>query len=254
MKQYIYFFIFCFAVYDCTAQDKSNRVPIGIGFLETNTTYPIALYSNENDSVPFDIIRFRKRKDGTTKFITKLELKPYQISEGDSYEEGEREINSGLAPIGAKLKFRVIDSTQNHFKIITNENSNQEFFIKVEPQKVYYKSLSQVYENNCPNCPGLKYNPNWNVFETWDRYLKRVEFITKRNLKIYDKPNGKIIFEDKHNKFLPFNVIELKGDWIKLKKGFGREFNFDESKNYDGWIQWKNGNEILIKIVEITYE
>ena len=254
MKPYIYLFIFCFTIYNCTAQDKSNTTPVGIGLLETNTTHPIALYSNKNDSVPFDIIRFNKRKDGTTKFITKLELKPYQISEGDSYEEGEREINSGLVPIGAELKFRVIDSTQNHFKIITNEDSNQEFFIKVEPQKVYYKSLSQVYENNCSNCPGSKYNPNWNVFETWDRYLKRVEFITKRNLKIYDKPNGKIIFEDKHNKFLPFNVIELKGDWIKLKKGFGREFNFDDSKNYDGWTQWKNGNKISIKIVEQTYE
>ena len=63
-----------------------------------------------------------------------------------------------------------------------------------------------------------------------------------------------MIFEDKQNTFLPFNITEVNGDWIKLKKGMGRESNFDATKNFDGWTIWKEGNKILIDITEHTYE
>lgn len=254
MKSTIYYLIICFSINSCKGQDESKNIPFGIGILETNTVYPIPLYKNKSDISPVEIINFKTRKNGSTEFITKLNLEPYAISEGDTYEEGKREIRHGLVPIGSELRFRVIDSTETYFKVITNEKTKEAYFIKINPEGAYYKTLSQVYENSCSNCPNSKYNPNWNVFETWERYLKRVEFVTKRELKIYDKPNGTVIFEDINNDFLPFNVIELDGEWIKLKKGFGREFNFDESKNYDGWTQWKKGNKILIDITEQTYE
>jgi len=254
MKPIIYYLIFCFSFYSCKGQNEYRNNSLGIGILETNTVYPIPLFKNKNDSKPIDIIKFKTRDDGSTEFITKINLKPYNIFEGDTYDEGEKEISQGLVPIGSELRFRVIDTTEIYFKVITNEKSKEAYFIKTEPKRVYYKTLSQVYENNCSNCPNSKYNPNWNVFETWERYLKRVEFITKRELKIYDQPNGKIIFEDNNNDFLPFEITKVKGDWIQLKKGFGREFNFDESKNYNGWTQWKIGNKILIDITEETYE
>ncbi|MBV7441000.1 hypothetical protein KRX57_06165 [Weeksellaceae bacterium TAE3-ERU29] len=90
-------------------------------------------------------------------------------------------------------------------------------------------------------------------FETWKDYLKRVKIITKQDLKIYDKPNGKVIFENKENEHLPFNIVELKGDWAKIEK-LGGDFKQNDFKKYNGWTQWKKGSEILIDIVEYVYE
>ena len=183
MKLILFYSIFWISILDCNAQKKSEGTQIGIGFLETNTSFPIDMYKNGSDIVPFDTLEFNIRKDGTTEFKTKLKLKPYVISQGDSYDEGEKNINHGLIHFGPELKFRVIDSTKTHFKILTNEETNEIFYIKIEPHRAYYKTISEVHKNNCSNCPNSKYNPNWNVFETWERYLKRVEFIEKNELK-----------------------------------------------------------------------
>lgn len=232
---------------------KSNK-PIGIGLLTVNTEFPIPLYKSVNDTIPFETIEFKINRKGVTKFITKLDLNPYFMYEGDSYEESRGRRNMGLVGLAPELKFRVIDSTETTFTVITNEIKNTAFIIKIDPKGVYYKSPHEFYENNCINCPGSVYNPKYYTFETWERYLKRLEYIEKDNLQIYDKPNGNIIFENKNNDFLPFNIVEVEGDWIKLKKASGRESYFDENQNYDGWTQWKDGNTILIQIVEVTYE
>jgi len=255
MKPTIYYLIlfFCISFYNCKGQSRYSNNSLGIGFLETNTVYPIFLFKNENDSKPIDTIKFKTRENGSTEFITKINLKPYHIFEGQAYDDGKKEIDEGLAPINSELKFRVIDTTDTYFKVITNEKSKETYFIKIDSKRAYYKTLSQVYEHNCPDCSNSKYNPNWNVFETWERYLMRVEYIEKRDLKIYDQPNGKVIFKNSNNDFLPFEITKVKREWIKLKKGFGREFNFDESKNYNGWTQWRIGNKILIDITEQTY-
>ena len=254
MKSTFLYLLLCLSFYSCNGQEKSENTPIGIGILQTNTTYPISLYVNESDKIPVEVLKFKTRKDGTTEFITSLSLRPYVISEGDSYEAGKTHINRGLIRFPPEIKFRVIDSTNNSFKVITNEILNETYYIKLDSLSTYYKTESELYENSCSNCPNSNYNPKWNIFETWERYLIRAEFVTKNELKIYEIPNGKIIFENDNNKFLPFNITEVEGDWIKLRKGFGREFNFENSKNYDGWTQWKDGNKILIDIVEHTYE
>jgi hypothetical protein len=243
-----------FTICSCNGQGKLTNPLIGIGLLQANTTFPIPLYKNENDSFPLEIVRFKIDNNGITKVITNLKLKPYVISEGDSYEAGKKNVSMGLVRFSPELKFRVIDSTKISFKVITNENTGESYFIKIDSKSAYYKNERQYYDTGCIGCPNSIYNPQWYLFETWERYLKRVEFIVKKNLKIYDKPNGAIIFEGNNNKFLLFNVIEVNGDWIKLKQGFGREFNFEKSVNYDGWTQWRDGNRILIEITEHTYE
>lgn len=254
MKLKIILLLSYFVLFSCNGQEEISNAPIGIGLLQTNTEFPISLYKNENDAVPADILKFKTSTSGVTKFITDLKLKPYAIYEGDSHKSGEKNRNMGLVRFPPVLKFRVVDSTKTSFKVVTNEHLNESYYIKRDPKSAYYTSEQQLFDNNCSNCPDSNYNPNWNIFETWERYLKRAEFISKQNLKIYDKPNGKVIFEDKQNTFLPFNISEIKGDWIKLQKGMGRESNFAESHNYDGWTQWKEGNKIVISITEHTYE
>ncbi|MBO0593246.1 hypothetical protein I2486_17720 [Cellulophaga sp. E16_2] len=249
------FIIFSFLVlpYVYGQENKASEITIGIGILHVNTTYPIYLYKDINDTLPFADIVFKKHKSGTTTISTALDLKPNSISEGGTHKADRELIKSGLAPTSKKLNFIVTEASEYYFKVVTNKETNEAFFIKREKQHVYYKTKGALFQNSCSNCADSNYNPRWFIFETWERYLKRVHYIEKPNLILYDKPNGDIIFKNNDHSFLPFNVVEVKGDWIKLKKATGRENMFDASENYDGWTQWKNGNEILITIIESMF-
>ncbi|TCD01394.1 hypothetical protein [Pedobacter psychroterrae] len=238
----------------CARQKQGRPQAIGLGLLTVNTQYPIPLYKNEADDLPFDTLKFEIGKSGKTLFLSGIELQPYLISEGDSDEEGEEHLKMGLVRFGPELKFAVVDTGEKFFRVIGNQANMNEFVIKKAPGAVYYSEERMLYDNSCINCPGSKYNPRWYVFETWERYLKRVEFITKDSLVIYEVPDGKVLFELKDQTFLPFAVTDVKGDWIKVKKGFGRESNFDTGKYYDGWIKWREGTHLLIDITERTYE
>lgn len=241
-------------LYSCARQKQGRPQAIGLGLLTVNTQYPIPLYKNEADELPFDTLKFEISKSGKTLFISGIELRPYLISEGDSDEEGEEHLKMGLVRFGPELKFAVLDTGENFFRVIGNQAGMEEFVIKKVPGAVYYSEERMLSDNSCSNCPGSRYNPRWYVFETWERYLKRVEFITKDSLVIYEVPDGKVLFERKDQNFLPFAVTEVMGDWIKVKKGFGRESNFDTGGDYDGWIKWREGTHLLIDITERTYE
>jgi hypothetical protein len=238
----------------CARQKPRKPQALGIGLLTVNTGYSIPLYKHETDDLPFDTLRFETSKSGKTSFIAKIKLQPYLMSEGDSDKEGEEHVKMGLVRFGPELKFSVVDTGESYFRVVYNHTSREELVIKKEPGAVYYSEERMVSDNNCSNCPGSKYNPRWYVFETWERYLKRVEFITKDSLTIYDHPGGKLIFEQKDQTFLPFTVSQVRGDWIKVIKGFGRESNFDGLSNYNGWIKWREGSNLLIDITERTYE
>jgi hypothetical protein len=253
-KYLIILFLFILCSCNGKGQQRAPEKIIGLGLLTVNTQYALPLYKNYTDNTPFDTLKFQVAKSGITSFLSKIRLKPYLMSGGDSYDAGRKNINMGLIRFSPELKFRVADTTASLFKIVTNEETGESFFVKRNAANAYYTSEKELFDHSCGNCPGVRYNPVWYIFETWERYLKRVEFITKEHLVIYDQPNGKVIFENKENTFLPFTVIAVKGEWIKLKKGFGREFNFDSSKNYNGWTRWREGQQKVIDIVEHTYE
>lgn len=240
--------LLCILFCSCQSQKEYENNAIGIGLLEVNTVYPIPLFRKEKDAIPIDTLKFKHRDNGTIEFVTKINLKPYNIYEGDTHDEGQRKMELGLVSKPPQLRFRVMDSTETFFQVIANETSNESYFIKIDPERVYYKTLSQLYENNCSDRP----NTNWNLFETWERYLRRVDFITKKDLKIFDQPDGQIIFENSDDDFLPFVVSDVRGGWIKLQKGFALES--DTSKNYNGWTRWRIGDRVLIDIVEVAYE
>lgn len=250
------FILMCFLsfLYSCTSQKQGRPQANGLGLLTVNTQYPIPLYKSEADDLPFDTLKFERSKTGKILFVSGVELRAYLMSEGDSYKEGEDHVRMGLVHFGPELKFSVVDTGESFFRVISNQMSMEEFVIKKVPEAVYYSEERMLSDNSCSNCPGSKYNPKWYVFETWERYLKRVEYITKDSLVIYDAPGGKVLFEHKDQTFLPFGVTEVKGEWIKVKKGFGRESNFDTGKDYDGWIKWREGENLLIDITERTYE
>lgn len=243
-----------FSLFQCKEPKTNPKKVIGLGLLTVNTQYEIPLYKSESAPTVSEILKFEIEKSGVTKFVSRIKLKPYLRSGGDSDKGGRMNISMGLIRFPAELKFRVLDTTALFFKIVTNEDTWETFFIKRDKLSSYYTSERELMDNNCSNCPGKKYNPRWFVFETWERYLKRVEFITKQKLVIYDQPGGRVIFENKKHVFLPFSVMELKGEWIRLKKGFGRESNFDNKVSYEGWTKWREGEQLVIDIIERTYE
>ena len=253
-KRLLIMFPIVLCMVKCRDRKPVQPKAIGVGLLTVNTNYEIPTYKHENDSAAFDVLKFKTGKSGVMNFISGINLKPYQMTGGDSFSEGERNVKMGLIRFAPELKFRVIDTTSTSFKIVTNEKTWETFVIKRDAAAVYYTSEQQLSDNNCSNCTESNYNPKWYIYETWDRYLKRAEYITKENVTVYDQPNGKIIFDNKNNVFLPFRVIGMKGEWIRLGKGFGRESDFDDFANAEGWTKWRDGSNIIIGITEHTYD
>ncbi|MFH6997884.1 hypothetical protein ACHRVZ_08120 [Flavobacterium sp. FlaQc-57] len=227
-----------------TGQEKDIK-KLGIGFLHSNTENPLPLYKNQNDNIPIDILKFKKDESGVLQFVTNLKLKPYIIFEGDSYEDSKKHVYKHFP----QLVFRVVDSSKQYFKVILNEVSGEEAFIKRDKKSVYYLKQKDFvgYSNS-------NYNSKWFVFETWETILLNAISIVSDKLIIYDKPNGKVIYKQVNNTdYLPFIVSEYKGDWIKFVKLPGREFFFDKNVNYDGWVKWKENEVITISFNSISY-
>jgi hypothetical protein len=172
------------------------------------------------------------------------------MSAGDSDTEGKNNVRQGLVRNPPDLKFSVIEAGESYFRVVTNEKSMEAYVIKKNANSVYYTEVKLLDANNS----GTKYNSNWYLYETWERYLKRAEYITKNNLTIYNTPAGKAIFENKSGDFLAFVVTELNGEWIKINERDGQSEHLRINKNLAGWTQWREGDKILIDVIEKTYD
>ncbi|MEW7280402.1 hypothetical protein ABW636_17560 [Aquimarina sp. 2201CG1-2-11] len=224
---------------------------IGVGILEVNTSYDISLYKNYNDVTPVAIIHMKQLKDFRVAYECPIVLDPYQMSIGETdIEEEEELVNRGLVALGPVLKFKVTRETSSYYQVILNEEKGMKCYIKKNPKGVYH-TTREAFEAS-----GHKesFDVNWMLYETWENYLKRVEFIELNTLEIYDQPRGKIIFCSDTHDFYPFKVKSMKGEWIEVIKDPLREFNFEKEKNYEGWYQWKKGNEWRINMTEFTIE
>ncbi|MDH7447631.1 hypothetical protein [Aquimarina sp. 2201CG14-23] len=236
-----------FIVLNSKAQQMKE---IGIGILEVNTNSDISFFKNFNDVTPAAILHIEQLKDLLVKYESPIVLNPYQISEGETDIEVQELLNSGLVPAGPILKFIVTEATSNYYKVIVDDKKGTKYYIKKSPEAMYY-TTRKALEGSFNTEPS---NRVWFLYETWEHYLKRVEYIELKKLEIYDKPYGEIIFCSETYDFYPFKVKSIKGEWIELIKDPLREFNFKKGTNYEGWYQWKTGNEWQIQIVEYTIE
>lgn len=231
-----------------------EKKSIGTGTLDISFNNPVPLYRSENDKKPFDTLYFNYQTNGVLTYDTKylkLYLKPYRMEGGDSDAEAINNINSGLIRFPVELKFRVLELTNNYYKIVLNEST---FVTAIVYRNPSYAILSRA-GLFAPELPKNKEYEGYYVYEEWCTLLLRAEFLTlSEGAVIYDKPNGEIVFENKENEFLPYKAVEVEGDWIKITKGFGREFNFDNIENAEGWTKWNDGKTILVNIVEYTVE
>jgi hypothetical protein len=232
-----------------------SPVTVGLGRLEISFDLPVPLYRIENEETPIDILSFKRSMNGVWHYKTKKlnSFKPYQMFGGDSNEKAKRHINMGLIRFPPKLAFRVLEATDTFYRIVIDEDSFETVVVRKD---VDYAELSQSKDLfGGIDMPKDKSYKGYYAYETWEHLLKRAEFVNFRdNYSVYGAPNGNKIFENTDQKFLPYGVIEVSGDWIKVKKGIGRESNFKGIENAEGWVKWKDENKILVNITEYTVE
>lgn len=219
----------------------SNKKELGIGFLQVNFLQEIPLYKNTEDSVAIDIIRFKPNEDGRILIKTnKVKLNPYEMYEGDTYQQGKKHIQMGLVHIEPNLMFRVLENSEKHLLIVTNEKTFEKYYIRKKENHNYNNKIEYFMDHNRFT------DANWYAFADWENYLKNVEFVD--NIQdIYDQPNSNVVlYPAKEHQDQSFNVEGLQEDFIKVQQ------RWEPKKK--GWARWRQGDSLIINIVHITIE
>jgi len=157
------------------------------------------------------------------------------------------------------LLVRVLEYDCDWMKIVFDETEQRTCYIKNEYQSYtngygeFNKNLFddsfqtwesyflgeeriRTYKNNETNT----YKPySWHFI----RPLIQIDLPLDENLPLYDIPNGKIIPVEDRSYLYEFFPLEMQGEWLRV------EFYFPP-ENMEGWIRWRNGRKILVKIVE----
>ncbi len=229
----------------CTQQ--KSAAPVGIGLFEVNTEYDLPLFKHAEDSLPHDIIIFKNRNSGVVNFKSRVRLQPYEWYKGDTKREAEERRGHGLVGIGPSLKFRVIDTTATTFTIVTDEDRDERFVVKKENKNRYFSDFWSLVGRGSESTLGKSAEDRWYLFETWERYLKRVQYIGINNPVFFDRPKGKPIKNFGGNEFFFGRVQQVEKDWIHV--------SLDNSETpATGWLRWRKGDSILISMTEFTYE
>lgn len=229
-------------------------VSTGLGTLDISFNRPVPLYLIEDSKEPFDTLSFEKQLNGTILFKTNYirSLHPYRMNGGSSDKEIEGLIRRGLTGFPAELSFRVLEATDNFFRIVVNEKTFETAVIKKDCNYAVFHQRNFLRDSTLFD---EKIYKGYYIFETWEHLLRRAEYVNFNiDYDVCETPNGKIIYKHKAGKFLPYTLVDVKGDWIKVKKTQGREFNFEGIENAEGWVKWKNDKKVLVNITENTIE
>lgn len=221
----------------------------GVGLLYPNLSGGLAFYTHENATVPFDILSIKKRKEGGYNFESEMPegfMHPYMQYGGNTDDEAQYNVNSGLEAVGFTLQFKVLKITSTGYYLLYNEKTGTTAFIRKVPASRKAEATNEQLNN-----------VNDHYVELWEDYLKRVEYITSKNeIVLYDAPGGSETYRKKTGeRFMPFRIIDVKGDWAKiepLKEAYSD--SYDPEVNYRQWLRWKDSQKITIEITEHSIE
>jgi hypothetical protein len=233
---------------------RKSPVSVGMGTLDVSFDLPVPLYVSENDEQPFDVITFKKQRDGVIIFKTNriTSLNPYQMSGGDSDREAKENIRMGLIRFPAVLTFRVLETANDFFRVVVNEKTFETVVIKKDPD---YAVLPQRVLIGFPSIPKDRDYKGYYIYETWEHLLLRAEHLSfDIDFEMYDAPEGNVTYKGTRYNSLCYQATEVKSDWVKVRKARLLESYFEGIENAEGWVKWKNDKEILIRIVEFTVE
>ena len=211
-----------------------DKIPktIGIGWLEISTKYPIPVYKNSTDSLPYDILKFYiiesyYKSNGILHNDTRKWRVVFQSRTKPNVERGWGD--------GPTLIFRVVNVTDSIYQVVINEETFETCYINVNEYLAYnHDQLATA-------------NPYNFVYEykNWLDYIQSFLYIEAYT--IYDKPDGEIIYKRKNDWIIPCNVTDMNGNWIKVKDI--PSLYYSDSVNYDGWTRWTDGENLLIGII-----
>lgn len=226
---------------------------LGIGFLQISIHKPIPLYLTPESKTPFDAIEFvpkKWREKGSYEIRTtvlKERLKPEKAYGGMSNKEGEESEQHGLIHFAPELMFRVVGATDTWFRVMINEETKETAVVRVDPGFRMYRSAAEM--NHMPGfLLGEDGSRDCYLYETWETYLKRVESVRPLDGKVYDRPDDQS--RTSHNRRW-LNIVEVQGDWLRV--GTPETARSDVEKE-EGWIRWREGNDLKMLITEMAYE
>lgn len=227
---------------------------VGIGLLEIAIDKPIEVYQSIGDKKHFDLLVFKPIDTGPSKGSYKIKSKhlnsvfnPYKFDKGYS-DEKKKDINSNFI-FNPRVIFRVLKIEKNYVTVMLNESTKQIVILKLQRLTSNHNLYNKDYRHE-----NWTFNINKiNLFETWENYLPRCQYIMTRTRDIYDKPNGSISFEKKTSSRSPkmiCKVIEVRGKWLRVNTDGAM---YREDVVGDRWIKWRTADEIIIDIFEETY-
>lgn len=227
---------------------------VGIGLLEIALDKPIEVYQSINDKKYFDKLVFKPIETGQSKGSYEIKSKylnsifnPYKFDKG--YSDEKRNDPDPYFIFNPRVIFRVLKIDENYLTVILNENTKKIIVLKLERLTMNYNLYNKDYQHE-----NWTFNLNKiNLFETWEHYLPRCQYIMTKTRDIYDKPYGKISFEKKtssRSSKMICKVIEVKGEWMRVNTDGAM---YREDIVGDRWIKWRTADEIIIDIFEQTY-
>jgi hypothetical protein len=88
--------------------------------------------------------------------------------------------------------------------------------------------------------------------ESWKEHLlgSMIDFNVKNNPIRFTKSNSSksIGYENSEQDYV-FVINEISGDWIKIECAEICDYPCSSGKKYDGWIKWKSGDKLLIRLL-----
>ncbi|MCB0495062.1 MAG: hypothetical protein KDC79_02910 [Cyclobacteriaceae bacterium] len=187
---------------------------LGIGFVKINfeENSVLKFYQIPNSNKPIKTIEFFNDKKINSISIRNLE-----------------EQNKWFSPASIwldyyDLRLRAIEKKNDWIRVVVNEKDWTTYWVKED-------QLAK--------------------FLPWEDFLKsvfNVERMDPKSQPIKSEPtiNSETINYDGVD---CFNVRKVQGDWIEIySQSWCEDFDDWKTKLNDGWVQWKSGNKLLIKI------
>ena len=187
------------------------NLPIGQGVIKIDYTKlpTLRFFADTNQTNPTEIIVIGKDKEG--EFIIK----------------NSKQVDTWFMPEQISLEYdifiiRVDTIIGKWYKVVTNTESAATFWTKVEPVKKFVKWSTFLFKETTAIEIG---------FANLD--IKIEPFETAKTIK---KMETKDCFE----------VLEIKGDWMKIKTNTKLDCNQSNKPIKLGWIKWRDKNRLKI--------
>lgn len=189
----------------------------------------VSIINGENSSIK--ILKVKIIFEADT--INKNNFKEVYVEDNDGFWIENREENypwfNLLFEHHYGSEFICVGITKNYYKILVNDQG-QAYWVRRSP-------LLQ--------------------FKTLDKYFKSFigfESTTNQHMHLKPEVNAPLIPYSGDLRQQTFSVVQIQGDWMEIKSGLNDSIiDYHDSNDIvfkSGWIKWRSGNSLLIRIID----